>query len=199
MAAGKKAASTADVDKVIVAFALREHVEGDGDEAVSFKEGQRLDLSKTDFDALAKAGVCAEGVYVKMKTAIQGGQYNLRAGSMTWLSPKVYAAWKAAGYCEPTSDDPEVSAILKAREDAVREAASQRDIAMASLAEAQSKVSDLALEMAAAKAQAQAVAEAASEILDGDAETFEPVKVELQKLIDMFPDQISAEPELALS
>lgn len=204
MAAKKKAASAADAGKIIVAFALRDHVEGEGDDAVTFTEGQRLELEQKEFDGLAKAGICAEGVFVKMKTAVEGGRYSLKPHDTTWLAPHVYEAWKAAGYCEPTEDDPQVGAVLKAREDALREAVTERDAARLSLAESQSQCDALLLEMAAAKAQAETVIEVASDILDGDDETMEPVKAELQKLIDMLPDQIEgagdgSEPELNLN
>lgn len=204
MAAKKKAASAADAGKIIVAFALRDHVDGEGDDAVTFTAGQRLELELKEFDGLAKAGICAEGVFVKMKTAVEGGRYSLKPHDTTWLAPQVYEAWKAAGYCEPTKDDPQVGAVLKAREDALREAVTERDAARRSLSESQMKCDALLLEMAAAKAQAETVIEVASGILDGDDETMEPVKAELQKLIDMLPDQIEgtgdgSEPELNLN
>lgn len=204
MAAKKKAASAADAGKIIVAFALRDHVEGEGDDAVTFTAGQRLELEQKEFDGLAKAGICAEGVFVKMKTAVEGGRYSLKPHDTTWLAPHVYEAWKAAGYCEPTEDDPQVGAVLKAREDALREAVTERDAARLSLAESQMQCDALLLEMAAAKAQAETVIEVASDILDGDDEAMEPVKAELQKLIDMLPDQIEgagdgSEPELNLN
>lgn len=204
MAAKKKAASAADAGKIIVAFALRDHVEGEGDDAVTFTAGQRLELEQKEFDGLAKAGICAEGVFVKMKTAVEGGRYSLKPHDTTWLAPHVYEAWKAAGYCEPTEDDPQVGAVLKAREDALREAVTERDAARLSLAESQMQCDALLLEMAAAKAQVETVLEVASDILDGDDETMEPVKTELQKLIDMLPDQIEgagdgSEPELNLN
>lgn len=204
MAAKKKAASAADAGKIIVAFALRDHVEGEGDDAVTFTAGQRLELEQKEFDGLAKAGICAEGVFVKMKTAVEGERYSLKPHDTTWLSPHVYEAWKAAGYCEPTEDDPEVGAVLKAREDALREAVTERDAARLSLAESQMQRDALLLEMAAAKAQVETVIEVASDILDGDDEAMGPVKTELQKLIDMLPDQIEgagdgSEPELNLN
>lgn len=204
MAAKKKAASAADAGKIIVAFALRDHVEGEGDDAVTFTAGQRLELEQKEFDGLAKAGICAKGVFVKMKTAVEGGRYSLKPHDTTWLAPHVYEAWKAAGYCEPTENDPQVGAVLKAREDALREAVTERDAARLSLAESQMQCDALLLEMAAAKAQAETVIEVASGILDGDDETMEPVKAELQKLIDMLPDQMEgpgdgSEPELNLN
>jgi len=204
MAAKKKAASAADAGKIIVAFALRDHVEGEGDDAVTFTEGQRLELEQKEFDELAKRGICAEGVFVKMKTGVEGGRYSLKPHDTTWLAPHVYEAWKAAGYCEPTEDDPQVGAVLKAREDAVREAVTERDAARLSLVESQMQCDALLLEMAAAKAQVETVIEVASNILDGDDEAMEPVKAELQKLIDILPDQIEgagdgSEPELNLN
>lgn len=204
MAARKKAASAAGAGKIIVAFALRDHVDGEGEEAVTFTAGQRLELAQEEFDGLVKAGICAEGVFVRMKTSVEGGRYSLKPHDTTWLAPHVYEAWKAAGYCEPTADDPQVGAVLKAREDALREAVTERDAARRSLAESQAKCDALLLEMAAAKAQAETVIEVASDILDGDDDDMEPVKVELQKLIDMLPDQIEgagdgSEPELNLN
>lgn len=204
MAAKKKAASAADAGKIIVAFALRDHVEGEGNDAVTFTAGQRLELEQKEFDGLAKAGICAEGVFVKMKTAVEGGRYSLKPHDTTWLAPHVYEAWKTAGYCEPTEDDPQVGAVLKAREDALRKAVTERDAARLSLAESQSQCDALLLEMAAAKAQAETVIEVASGILDGDDEAMGPVKTELQKLIDMLPDQIEgagdgSEPDLNLN
>lgn len=204
MAAKKKAASAADAGKIIVAFALRDHVEGEGDDAVTFTAGQRLELEQKEFDGLAKAGICVEGVFVKMKTAVEGGRYSLKPHDTTWLAPHVYEAWKAAGYCEPTEDDPQVGAVLKAREEALREAVTERDAARLSLAESQMQCHALLLEMAAAKAQAETVIEVASGILDGEDETMEPIKAELQRLIDMLPDQIEgtgdgSEPELNLN
>lgn len=204
MAAKKKAASAADAGKIIVAFALRDHVDGEGDDTVTFTAGQRLELAREEFDGLAKAGTCAEGVFVKMKTAVEGGRYSLKPHDTTWLAPHVYEAWKAAGYCEPTEDDPQVGAVLKAREEALREAVTERDAARLSLAESQMQCHALLLEMAAAKAQAETVIEVASGILDGEDETMEPIKAELQKLIDMLPDQIEgkgdgSEPELNLN
>lgn len=190
MAAKKKAASAADAGKIIVAFALRDHVDGEGDDTVIFTAGQRLELEQKEFDGLAKAGICAEGVFVKMKTAVEGGRYSLKPHDTTWLAPPVYEAWKAAGYCEPTEDDPQVGAVLKAREAALREAVTERDGARLSLTESQMQCDALLLEMAAAKAQVETVIEVASGILDGDDEAMEPVKTELQKLIDMLPDQI---------
>lgn len=204
MAAKKKAASAKDAGKIIVAFALRDHAEGDGDDAVTFTAGQRLELARGEFDGLAKAGICAEGVFVKMKTAVEGGRYSLKPHDTTWLAPHVYEAWKAAGYCEPTEDDPQVGAVLKAREDALHDAVTERDTARLSLADSQMQCDALLLEMAAAKAQVETVIEVASAILDGDDEAMEPVKAELQKLIDMLPDQIEgagdgSEPELNLN
>ena len=204
MAAKKKAKTAADADKIIVAFALRDFVEGDDEEAVTLTQGQRLELAQDEFDAMAAKGIVAEGIFVKMKTAVEGGRYSLKPHDTTWLAPLVYEAWKTAGYCEPTEDDPQVGAVLKAREEALREAVTERNSARLSLAESQMQCDALSLELAAAKAQAETVIEVASGILDGDEEVMEPVKVELQRLIDMLPDQIEgagngSEPQLNLN
>lgn len=198
MAAKKKAASATDAGKLIVAFALRDHVEGDGDDAVTFTAGQRLELEQKEFDGLAKAGICAAGVFVKMKTAVEGGRYSLKPHDTTWLAPHVYEAWKAKGYCEPTEDDPQVGAVLKAREDALREAVTERDAARLSLAESQMQCDGLLLEMAAAKAQAEKLRDLIQPDPDsGDVLADEVVALlgEVMALIDMFPEQTDADGE----
>jgi hypothetical protein len=157
MAAKKKAASAADAGKIIVAFVLRDHVEGEGDDAVVFTEGQRLELEKLEFEALAKLGICAAGVFVKMKTAVEGGRYSLKPHDNTWLAPHVYEAWKVAGYCEPTEDDPEVSAVLKAREESARDAVAQRDEALNKVALLSNRLRDVGLEVVAARDQAEKI------------------------------------------
>lgn len=207
MAAKKKAASAADAGKIIVAFALRDHVEGEGDDAVTFTAGQRLELQQKEFYGLAERGICAEGVFVKMKTAVEGGRYSLKPHDTTWIAPPVYEAWKAAGYCEPTEDDPQVGAVLKAREDALREAVTERDAARLSLAESQMQCDALLLEMAAAKAQAETVKAALwgvtpfSDDLDEGHKTLHSA---VDALIDILPDQIEgagdgSEPQLNLN
>lgn len=205
MAAKKTAASAADAGKIIVAFALHDHVEDDG--AVTFTAGQRLELGQEEFDGLAKAGICAEGVFVKMKTAVEGGRYSLKPHDTTWLAPHVYEAWKAAGYCEPTEDDPQVGVVLKARENALREAVTERDAARLSLAQSQMQCDALLLEMAAAKAQAEAVKEALWSVApfsDDLDDGHKALHAAVAALIEMLPDQIEgtgdgSEPELNLN
>lgn len=201
MAARKKAASAEGAGKFIVAFALRDHVEGEGEGAVTFVTGQRLELEKKEFDGLAKRGICAEGVSVKMKAAVEGGRYSLKPHDTTWLSPQTYEAWKAAGYCEPTEDDPQVGAVLKAREEALREAISERDAARLSLAESQMQCDALLLEVAAAKAQAETVKESLWNIapLSDDLDDgYQTLHSAVDALTKMLPDQIegAADPEL---
>ncbi|PIE15171.1 MAG: hypothetical protein CSA68_07420 [Rhodobacterales bacterium] len=207
MAAKKKAASAEDAGKIIVAFALRDHVEGEGDDAVTFTAGQRLELEQKKFDGLAKAGICAAGVFVKMKTAVEGGRYSLKPHDTTWLAPHVYEAWKAAGYCEPTEDDPQVGAVRKAREDALREAVAARDVAMGLLSGECELRNALLLELVAARAQAEAVKKAlwcVSPFSDDLDEGHKALHSAVDALIDMLPDQIEgagggSEPELSLS
>ncbi|MFV0408271.1 MAG: hypothetical protein ACK5LJ_00790, partial [Paracoccus sp. (in: a-proteobacteria)] len=128
--AAKKNVKADGATGLLVAFALRDHSEGDGDDAVMLTQGQRLELTRDEFDALIAKGAVAEGVFVKMKTAVEGGRYSLKPHETTWIPPHVYEAWKAAGYCEPTQDDPQVGALLKARDDTAREAVASRDAAL---------------------------------------------------------------------
>lgn len=203
MAAKKKPASEPGEGKIVVAFALRDHSEGEGEHAVTFIEGQRLELSQDDFDDLANRGICAKGVFVKMKTAVEGGRFSLKPHDTTWLAPHVYEAWKAAGYCEPTDDDPEMVSILKAREGALSEVTSDRDKLSKALAEARDGVDELRLAMAAAGAQVELVLGILDKIFDPEDETMEELKEELGKLAEMLPEQIDgargvADPQLKL-
>ena len=214
MAAKKIAASAADAGKIIVAFALRDHVEGEGEDAVTFTAGQRLELEQNEFDGLAKAGICAEGVFVKMKTAVEGGRYSLKPHDTTWLHPDVYEAWKSAGYCEPTDDDPKIMDRMKAQGEAARVALSARDAAIAERNRAQKEVAAIAgeLQMAALQMQAaRAQAEKLRDMIEPDPDTGDVLDdesvallAEVMALIDMFPEQLdvagdgSAEPQLNL-
>jgi len=193
MAAKKKAASAADAGKIIVAFALRYHVEGEGDDAVTFTEGQRLELEQKEFDGLAERGICAQGVFVKMKAAVEGGRYSLKPHDTTWLAPHVYEAWKAAGYCEPTEDDPQVGAVLKAREDALREAIKQKDGAAMTARLLGNRLREVGLEAVAAREQAQKVRGMiepdpdSGNVLDDE---MQALLSEVLTLIDMLPEEV---------
>jgi|GEM_PF-6687826 len=114
--------------KAIVAFAASEHTYGEGDEASVLVVGQRLDLTGGEFKNFPK-GVLEEGVYVKMKEGVEGGRYSLKPRENTWLAPWVYEAWRDAGICEPTDDDPTIAATLKASEEEARRAIVDRDTA----------------------------------------------------------------------
>ncbi|MCZ4269013.1 hypothetical protein O4H48_14025 [Rhodobacteraceae bacterium G21628-S1] len=191
MAAKKK-----DAGKVIVAFVLRDFKEGEGDEAITLTGGQRLELSQDEFAALAKRGVVAEGVFVKMKTAVEGGRYSLKPHDSTWLPPHVYEAWKAAGYCEPSEDDPEVGAVLKARDEAARDATNARDIALARCDELDASLKEANLQLLAARAQAEKLRDLIQPEPDsGDVLDDETAALlgEVLALIDMFPEQLDAE------
>ena len=206
MAARKKAASAADAGKTIVAFALRNHGEGEGDAAVTFTAGQRLELAQEEFDSLAKGGICAEGVFVKMKTAVEGGRYSLKPHDTTWLPPHVYEAWKSEGYCEPTDDDPKIMDRMKVQGETARAALSARDAAIEERNLAQKETASLAGErqMAALQMQAaRAQAEKLRDMIQPDPDSGN-VLAEVLALIDMLPEQIdvagdgSAEPRLKL-
>ena len=207
MAAKEKAASAADAGKIIVAFALRDHVEGKGDDAVTFTAGQRLELEQKEFDGLARDGICAEGVFVKMKTAVEGGRYSLKPHDTTWLAPHVYEAWKAAGYCEPTEDDPQVGAVLKAREGALRDMVKQKDGAAMMARLLGNRLREFGLEVVAARAQAEKIRGMIEPGPDsGKVLGDESVALlgEVMTLIDMLPDQIEGagdelKPELNLN
>lgn len=191
MAAKKK-----DASKAIVAFVLRDFKEGEGDEAITLTGGQRLELPQDEFAALAKRGVVAEGVFVKMKTAVEGGRYSLKPHDSTWLPPHVYEAWKAAGYCEPSEDDPEVGAVLKARDEAARDATNARDIALAHCDELDASLKEANLQLLAARAQAEKLRDLIQPEPDsGDVLDDETAALlgEVLALIDMFPEQLDAE------
>ncbi len=207
MAVKKKAASAKDAGKMIVAFALRDFSEGEGDEAVTLTEGQRLELPQDECDAMAKEGIVAEGIFVKMKTAVEGGRYSLKPHDTTWLPPHVYKAWKVAGYCEPTEDDPEVGAVLKARAEAARDAVSARDAALARCSELEAWLQEAGLQLLAARAQAEKLRDMIEPDPDsGNVRDDEAVALlgEVMALVDMLPDHIeggadgAAEPQLNL-
>lgn len=120
-----------------MALALRDHVEDEGNDAVTFTAGQRLGLEQKEFDGLAEGGICAKGVFVKMKTSVEDGRYSLKPYDATWLAPHVYEAWKAVGYCKPTEDDPQVGAVQQARKGVLREAVIECDAARLSSAGSQ--------------------------------------------------------------
>ena len=206
MAARKKAASAADAGKTIVAFALRNHREGEGDAAVTFTAGQRLEMAQEEFDSLSKGGICAEGVFVKMKTAVEGGRYSLKPHDTTWLPPHVYEAWKSKGYCEPTDDDPKIMDRMKVQEETARAALSARDAAIEERNLAQKETASragerqmAALQMQAARAQAEKL----RDMIQPDPNSGD-VLAGVLALIDMLPEQIdvagdgSAEPRLKL-
>ena len=176
--------------QTIVAFALRDHTEGEGDDALTLIKGQRIELAKTEFAKLKKKGAVVEGVYVHIKTAIEGKRYSLKRHSKTWLAPDVYEAWKAAGYCEPTDDDPEVEALLKAREEAMNEAIADRNAALSKCAELEAQLQEAKLHLYAARDQAEKVREMIEPFPSGgggggDADSL-PREVEI--LIDLFPE-----------
>lgn len=214
MAAKKKAASAKDAGKMIVAFALRDCATGEGDEAVNLTEGQRLELPQKEFDAMSKEGIVAEGIFVKMKSAVEGGRYSLKPHDTTWLAPHVYEAWKSAGYCEPTDDDPKIMDQMKVQGETARAALSARDAAFEERDLAQKETASLAGELQMAALQMQAARAQAEKLRDmikpdpdsGDVLDDEAVALlgEVLALIDMFPEQIdvagdgSAEPQLQL-
>lgn len=187
MATAKKTASAADAEKMIVAFALRDHSEGD--DGVTFTAGQRVELTQREFDDLAARGICAKGVFVRMKSAVEGARYSLKPHDTTWLAPHVYEAWKAAGYCEPTDDDPEVGVVLKAREDALREAVAERDAARRGRDALEKRLRESGLEMVAARAQAERLREMIAPDDDGGREMDdEAIRATVSVLIDMLPE-----------
>ena len=214
MAAKKKVASAKDAGKMIVAFALRDFATGEGDEAVILTEGQRLDVPQKEFNAMSKTGLVAEGIFVKMKTAVEGGRYSLKPHDTTWLSPHVYEAWKSEGYCEPTDDDQKLMDRMKVQGETARAALSARDAAIEERDLAQKETASLAgelqmstLQLHAARAQAEKLRDMIKPDPDsGDVLDDEAVALlgEVMALIDMFPEQIdvageaSAEPQLKL-
>lgn len=200
MAAKKKVAIAGGAGASIVAFALCDHFEGEGDEALSLTAGQQLELTPEDFEDLAGRDLVEKGVFVRMLTAIEGKRYSLAPGGTAWVAPKVYEAWKAAGYCEPTKDDPKVAEVLKGREAEARDAVAKRDDALKAHRDLQALYDGLRLEQEAARAQVLTVIAVASEIPESDAEPLAQLKEELQKLADMYPDQVQAdeEPQLKL-
>lgn len=199
MAAKKKTQTQKDDTPLIVAFALKDHDGKEdgasGDEGLVMTTGQRLELTQADFDDLAGAGLVAAGVYAKLLEAVEGGRYSLKPHEKTWLAPAVYEAWKAAGICEPTSDDPEVSATLKARQEAVSAAVAERDEAVKEVRAAQQRLSDVNLEIATARAQVEKILILIEGKDDG------PLLGEVEKLLDILPEMIDgapAEPQLGL-
>ena len=199
---------------MVVAFALRDFAEGEGDEAVTLTEGQRLELPQKDFDAMSKEGIVAEGIFVKMKTAVEGERYSLKPHDATWLPPHVYEAWKSVGYCEPTDDDPKIMDRMKLQGETARAALSARDAAIEERDLAQKATASLAGELQMAALQMQAARAQAEKLRDmiqpepdsGDVLDDEAVALlgEVLALIDMFPEQLdvagdgSAEPQLNL-
>lgn len=214
MAAKKKAASAKDAGKMIVAFVLQDCVHGEGDDAVTLSEGQRLELQQDEFRAMAKNGVVVEGIFVKMKTAVEGGRYSLKPHDTTWLAPHVYEAWKAAGYCEPTDDDPKIMDRMKMQGENARAALLARDAAIGERDLAQKEAASLAGELQMASLQMQAARAQAEKLLDliqpdpgsGAALDKDAVALlgEVKTLIGMFPEHIdavsdgSSEPQLKL-
>ncbi len=207
MASKKKTTSDKDTNAVIVAFALRDFVAGEGKDAFTLSEGQRIELSADQFAEGEKEGIVAKGVFVKMKTAVEGGRYSLKPHDTTWLPPHVYEAWKAAGYCEPTQDDPEVGAVLKARDEATRAAASERDRALLRCSDLEEQLQEAGLLLQAVRVQSEKLrgliepAPDSGDVLDDEATA---LLGEVVVLIGMFPEHIetndegSTEPELKL-
>ena len=214
MAAKKKVASAKDAGKMIVAFALRDFTEGEGDEAVILTKGQRLDVPQNEFNAMSRKGLVARGIFVKMKTAVEGGRYSLKPHDTTWLSPHVYEAWKSEGYCDPIEDDPKLMDRMKAQGETARAALFARDAAIEERDLAQKETASLAGELQMAALQLHAARAQAEKLRDmikpdpdsGDVLDDEAVALlgEVMALIDMFPEQIdvageaSAEPQLKL-
>ena len=210
MAAKKKTASAKDAGKTIVAFALLDFTEGEGEEAVNLTEGQRLELPQKEFNALSKTGLVVRGIFVKMTTAVEGGRYSLKPHDTTWLSPHVYEAWKSEGYCEPIEGDPTIMDRLKVQDETARAAVSARDAAIEERDLAQKVAGELqmaALQLQAARAQAEKLRDMIQPDPDsGDVLDDEAVALlgEVLALIEMFPEQIdvageaSAEPQLKL-
>lgn len=199
MAARKKTATKKNDAPLIVAFALKDHDDRadnpDDADATVLTRGQRLELNQTDFARLAKAGLVEQGVYVKMLVAVEGGRYSLKPHVNTWLAPAVYDAWKAASICEPTRDDPEVAATLKAREEAVRAAVADRDLATSEASAAQRRLSDVNLEVATARAQVSKIID----MIEGGDD--QQLLSEVERLLDILPDAIDvvpSEPQLGL-
>lgn len=214
MAAKKKAASVKDAGKMIVAFALRDCTTGEGDEAVTLTEGQRLELPQKEFNAMSKEGIVDEGIFVKMKTAVEGGRYSLKPHDTTWLPPHVYEAWKSEGYCEPTDEDPKIMDQMKVQGETARAALSARDAAFEERDLAQKETASLAGELQMAALQMQAARAQAEKLRDmiqpdpdsGDVLPDHAVAIldEVSVLIGMFPEHIevsedgSSEPQLDL-
>lgn len=185
MAARKKTAGA-----VIVAFALAAIDQGDD---LVAKAGQRLSLTEAQFKELDGDGLVARGKCVHMRTAISGGRYDLRAGQRdVWLPETVADAWEAAGHCV-MADDSDAVALLEAQTGDLADVRADLARAVAAAAEAQDKLQTLALEFAAATDQVAKLSDALSPILESDADAWADAKGELQALIDMLPDQDSAQ------
>ncbi|WP_109466359.1 hypothetical protein [Albibacillus kandeliae] len=201
MATKKTAAVAGDGTKAIVAFMLKDHSEGDGPDAVVFTAGQRLELGPEEFEAMAEAGLCAEGVFAKMLSAVEGGRYSLRPHQKIWLAPAVYEGWKAAGICEATSDDPDVSATLAAREAAMQEAVAERDAIARSAESLRVALHDMDLTVATARAQVEKLLGMVGAVQGDEGEALaEEVRVLLDILPDVPADDAgdSGEPQLNL-
>lgn len=206
MAAKKKAASAKDAKEMVMAFALKDASKEES--GVSLKLGQRVELPKDEYEGLAKSGLVIEGVFVKMKTSVEGGRYSLKPKDTTWLAPSVFEAWQKLGYCERSSEDPGMGALLKAREEAVRDAFVQRDEATSERDAMEAELKEAILQQQAARAQAvkvQALLETQAEAHeDGADEATTAILGEITTLIDLFPEHIevaddgSEEPELGL-
>ncbi|XAT57854.1 hypothetical protein GN241_11070 [Rhodobacteraceae bacterium IMCC1335] len=188
-------------DVIVVAFMLVDHTEGEDGDAVVLTAGQRIEVSEDTFAEMAKEKLCERGVYVTMLTGIEGGKYSLKPHDNTWLAPSVYEAWKTAGYCEPTADDPSVAATLQARADGEREAVAARDAALIRVANLESGLQAMGLELAAAREQALKVKSMIEPEQDsGDVLGDETVALlgEVVALVGMFPEPDVSDPELNL-
>lgn len=201
--AAMSAMALGPVSGEIVAFMLVDHQHGEGDDAEKLFAGQRIEIDEETFAEMAKENLCEKGVYVKMLTGVEGKKYSLIPNQNTWLPVSVYDAWKAVGYCEPTDDDPSVTAKLQARADDVRELTKARDDALARVAELESQLQALALEHAAAGAQVRSFVEVCEPVLKDAGKTFDPVKSGLAGLLAMFPEESAdvdnGAPELKLT
>lgn len=195
------ATSKKNARKSIVAFALKDFSDGEGEDAFTLTEGQRVELPKDVFEAMKGKGIVAEGVFVKMKTSVEGGRYSLKPHDTTWLHPRVYEAWKAAGYCEPTKDDPEVAAVLKAREEAARQAVAERDEAKVRSDELEAKLNEAGLQLQAARVQAVELGKKVAALVGSGSDLDQvagDLQADIEVLIDLFPDLIEV-PEASQS
>ncbi|WP_197919318.1 hypothetical protein [Thiosulfatihalobacter marinus] len=186
MAAKKKTASQ-DSPRIIVAFALEDIVEGEGEAAKTVcHAGQRLDLSEDEFKALAGEKLCVAGVHVRMKTAVEGRKYSLKVRDETWLHPDVAAAWEKAGMCAPCGASLE-SAHTEAKTE-IGELKAALGARAAEIEDLRAQLSTARLEFAAVSVQLHAFAGQITPVLKDGAEEADLLEG-LKKLVAMVPTE----------